>query len=237
MVPLAYFSFQINSIFKKMRNYLLLIAVLTITILVTAQVQVRNEPGHHNVFENKFARILDVYLAPGDTTLYHVHNTPSVFIIFSNTNVGSQLIGRQPQKGANLVGEVSYDSLNTPRTHRVWNEDTSWFHVMDIELTSRKQKKDISVLQNPALKLLFKEQQVNGYNIQLKATGNLQLPASGSGYLLISKSESIMQFKINDAVQDRIMKPSHYIWIEAGKKFSIQVKDKQPANFVLLQFK
>jgi hypothetical protein len=32
---------------------------------------VRNEPRHHNVFENEFARILDVYLAPGDTTLYH----------------------------------------------------------------------------------------------------------------------------------------------------------------------
>jgi len=237
MVPLAYFSFQINSIFKKMRNYLLLIAVLNNTILVTAQVQVRNEPGHHNVFENKFARILDVYLAPGDTTLYHVHNTPSVFIVFTNTNVGSQLIGRQPQKGANITGEVSYDNLNTPRTHRVWNEDTSWFHVMDIELTSTKQKKNIAVLQNPALKLLFNEQQVNGYNIELKSAGNLQLPASENGYLLIAKSESVIEFKIDDVVQDRIMKPSHYIWIEGSKKVSMKVITDQIENFVLLQFK
>lgn len=220
-----------------MRKYLLLIAVLNNTILATAQVQVRNEPRHHNVFENKFARILDVYLAPGDTTLYHVHNTPSVFIIFANTNVGSQLIGRQPQKGANLVGEVSYDSLNTPRIHRVWNEDTNWFHVMDIELTSTKQKKNISVLQNPALKLLFNEQQVNGYNIELKAAGNLQLPASAGGWLLISKTESIIEFEINNNVQNRIMKPSHYIWIEADKSFSIKLNSKQPGNFVLLQFK
>ena len=220
-----------------MRKYLLLIAVLNNTILATAQVQVRNEPRHHNVFENKFARILDVYLAPGDTTLYHVHNTPSVFIIFANTNVGSQLIGRQPQKGANLVGEVSYDSLNTPRTHRVWNEDTNWFHVMDIELTGTEQKKNISVLQDPALKLLFNEQQVNGYNIELKAAGNLQLPASASGWLLISKTESIIEFGINNNVQNRIMKPSHYIWIEADKNFSIKLNSNQPANFVLLQFK
>ena len=153
-----------------MRKYLLLIAALYSSILASAQVQVRNEPRHHNVFENKFARILDVYLAPGDTTLYHLHNTPSVFIIFTNTNVGSQLIGKQPQKGANITGEVSYDSLNTPRTHRVWNEDTSWFHVMDIELTSTKQKKNIAVLQNSALKLLFNEQQVNGYNIELNSS-------------------------------------------------------------------
>jgi hypothetical protein len=219
-----------------MRKYLLLIAVLSSPILATAQVQVRNEPRHHNVFENKFARILDVYLAPGDTTLYHVHNTPSVFIVFTNTNVGSQLIGKQPQKGANITGEVSYDSLNTPRAHRVWNEDTSWFHVMDIELTSTKQKKNIAVLQNPALKLLFSEQQVNGYNLELKAPSNLQLPASEGGYLLISKSGSVIEFKTNTAVQNRIMKPSHYIWIEAGKNFSIKT-DNQTANFVLLQFK
>jgi len=141
-----------------MRKYLLLISALCSTILVSAQVLVRNEPRHHNVFENEFARILDVYLAPGDTTMYHVHNTPSVFIVYTNTNVGSQLIGQQSQKGANITGEISYDSLKTPRTHRVWNEDTSWFHVMDIELTSTKQKKNIAVLQNSALKLLFNKE-------------------------------------------------------------------------------
>ena len=220
-----------------MRKYLLLISALCSTILVSAQVQVRNEPRHHNVFENEFFRILDVHLGPGDTTLYHLHNTPSVFIVFTNTNVGSQLIGQQSQKGANITGEVSYDNLNTPRTHRVWNADTSWFHVMDIELTSTKQKKNIADLQNSALKLLFNKQQVNGYNLELKAATNIQLPPSTDGYLLISKSESIIEFKIDEAVQDRIMKPSHYIWIEAGKKISIKNMDSKAANFVLLQFK
>jgi len=220
-----------------MRKYILLTAVITYSLFTTAQIQVRDEPRHHNVFENDFARILDVYLAPGDTTLYHLHNTPSVFIVFTNTNVGSQLIGKQSQKGANITGEVSYDNLNTPRNHRVWNEDTSWFHVMDIELTSTKQKKNIAALQNPALKLLFNEQQVNGYNLELKAVNNIQLPASINGYLLISKSESDIEYKINTAVQVRIMKSSHYLWIEAGNKLTIKTMGNKTANFVLLQFK
>ena len=220
-----------------MRKYFLLIVALNSTMLVRAQVHVRNEPRHHNVFENEFVRILDVHLGPGDTTLYHLHNTPSVFIIFTNTNVGSQLIGKQPQKGANITGEVSYDSLNSPRTHRVWNEDSVWFHVMDVELTNTKQKKDITVLDNAALKLLFNKQQVNGYNIELKASGNLQVPPSASGYLLVSKTASIIEFEINNAAQNRIMKPAHYIWIEPGKSFTIKSNSNQPANFVLLQFK
>ena len=220
-----------------MLKYILLAAVITCSLLTTAQIHVRDEPRHHNVFENELIRILDVHLGPGDTTLYHLHNTPSVFIRFTNTNVGSQLIGKQSQKGANITGEVSYDNLNTPRTHRVWNEDTSWFHVMDIEITSTKQKKNIAVLQNSALKLLFSEQQVIGYNIELKAASNIQLPPSANGYLLISKSASDIELKIDDAVQERIMKPSHYIWIEAGNKLGIKTRGNKPVNFALLQFK
>jgi len=220
-----------------MRKYILLMATLCGIIVVTAQVPVRDEPRHHNVFENEYLRILDVHLGPGDTTLYHLHNTPSVFIVFTNTNVGSQLIGKQPQKGANVTGDVSYDSLTTARTHRVWNEDKSWFHVMDVELTSTKQKKDVPVFQIPSLKLLFNKQEVNGYSIELKASASLQIPASASGYLLISKTESRFEFEISNNIQNRMMKPSHYIWIEAGNNFSIKRIGNQPANFVLLQLK
>jgi hypothetical protein len=218
-----------------MIKYILLLSIVSYSLFSTAQVHVRDEPRHHNVFENEFIRILDVHLGPKDTTLYHLHNTPSVFIKFSNSNVGSQLMGGQPQKGANVNGEVTYDDLATSRTHRVWNEDTSWFHVMDIELTSTKQKNKLSVLQNPFLKLLFNEQQVNGYSIELKPGNEPKLPASAKGYLLISQSTISIDHKINGVTQHRIVKPSHYIWIGAGKKFSLKATDN--SKFVLLELK
>jgi hypothetical protein len=201
----------------------------------SAQIQVRDEPRHHNVFENESIRILDVYLPPKDTTLYHLHNTASIFIILANTNVSSQLMGKQAQKGANIAGMVSYDSMNTPRLHRVWNEDTTWFHVMDIELTGTKHEKNIPVLQNPLLKLLFNEQQVNGYSIDMKRANTMELSASAKGYLIISQTASVIDYQINGVTQQRILKPSHYIWVEAGRNFSL--KASNPANFVLLQLK
>lgn len=220
-----------------MRKYFSLTAAIGSTILLTAQVHVRDEPRHHNVFENEFVRILDVHLSPGDTTLYHLHNTPSVFIIFTNVKVGSQLVNQQPQHGANVSGEVSYDNIHTPRTHRVWNDDTSWFHVMDIELTNTKEKLNVPLLRDVALKLLFNEQQVNGYNLELKRPANVDLPSSPGGYLLISKSEAVIEFKLNNTVHNRIIKPSHYIWIEAGKNFSVKLVGNQTADFVVLQLK
>ena len=108
---------------------------------------------------------------------------------------------------------------------------------MDIELTGTTQKKNIAVLQNPALKLLFNQPQVNGYSLELKSANNLQLPASAGGYLLIGKSETVIEFKTNTSVQDRIMKPSHYIWTEPGNKLTIKNMHDQEASFVLLQFK
>ena len=220
-----------------MTKHILLGFAISLSLFTTGQVHVRDEPRHHNIFENEFIRILDVHLGPGDTTLYHLHNTPSVFIVFTNTNVGSQLKGKQPQKGANVSGEISYDSINIPRTHRVWNEDTSWFHVMDVELTSRVQEDNMTVLQIPSLKLLFNEQQVNGYSIELKNGKALQLPASATGYLLVSNEKSAIEYKIKDRTQTRIMKEGHYIWIEAEQDFSLSSKDSQTVNFLLLQLK
>ena len=220
-----------------MRKYLLLITALSSTIFVAAQVHVRDEPRHHNVFENEFVRILDVHLGPGDTTLYHLHNTPSVFIVFTNPNVGSQLWGKQPQKGANVSGEVSYDSINTPRTHRVWNEDTIWLHVMDIELTSKRTNLRIPPLQNPSLKLLFNEDQVNGYETEIRQGGYLMVPASSNGYLLVNKKETVIDYKINETTQRRILKPGHYLWVEGGKSITLMTSNQMSASLILLQIK
>ncbi len=213
------------------------LAALFYCSLASAQLPVRNEPRHHNVFENNFVRVLDVFVGPKDTTFYHLHNTPSVFIIFTKTKVGSQLAGKAPVEGINLSGEISYDSLSTPRLHRVWNEDSTWFHAMDVELTAVHHRSGIPVLQDPLLKLLFNKKEVNGYSIELKPGSKIRLPASLNGYLVISKSETEIDYNNNVAVQQRLMKAGHYIWIEAGKLSSLSAGSQLPASLVLLQLK
>lgn len=220
-----------------MRKYFLVIVSLSSSIFALAQVQVRDEPRHHNVFENQFVRILDVHLGPKDTTLYHLHNTPSVFIIFTNTNVGSQLLGGQRQKGANVNGDISYDSLASPRIHRVWNEDTSWFHVIDIELTGKNQRNNQEILKNDLLTLLFNKKEVTGYKVQLKQQQQLQLPPAAKGYLLISLSTAAVDYKTYNISELRYMKPGHYLWIDSGKNSFLSIADQTPASFVLLQIK
>ena len=220
-----------------MLKYLLTKLIFLSWLVLPAQVQVRDEPRHHNVFENEFVRILDVHLGPKDTTRYHLHNTPSVFIILTNCTVSSQILGGQPQSGANVSGIISYDAMKTERIHRVWNEDTAWFHVMDVELISKKQKSNINVIQNAYLKSLFNEEQVNGYDAELKPGNLLQLPTSASGYLVVGKETASIELVVSNKTQQRLMKAGHYAWIEPGNDFAIRSKESKPVRFVILQMK
>ena len=218
-----------------MLKYALTIFFILSWFILPAQLQVRDEPRHHNVFENEFIRILDVHLAPKDTTLYHLHNTPSVFIVLANTNTGSQLAGQQPQKGASLTGLITYDALATPRFHRVWNEDTSWFQVMDIELTASKPKNKVELLKDDKLKPLFNEPLVTGYKIQAGNAQKIKLPSSASGYLLVSLGNALVDINLNELVQHRIMKAGHYVWLD-GKE-AATITSNSITDFVLLQLK
>ena len=220
-----------------MQRRYFVVATFFSSLLTAAQVPVRDEPRHHNVFENSYVRLLDVFLGPHDTTQFHVHATPSVFTTFTKTATGSQLVSGQPSGDLSVAGRSWYDSLSTPRIHRVWNEDTTWFHVMDIELVAGKPQSNPGVLQDSLLKLYFNEPLANGYRVQLEAGKHIELPVSATGYLLLSISNAIIEYKVNDFTQHRIMKSGHYLWIEPGKSFSLGSSGNTSASFVVLQLK
>src|SRR5665811_1199179 len=98
------------------------ITALFYTTKVKAQIPVREEPRHHPVLQNKYIRLLDVWIPPGDTTLFHIHATPSLFIELSNGAIGSQI------KGAGWVSEEANEGKTWYRSfihdtlvHRVCN--------------------------------------------------------------------------------------------------------------------
>jgi hypothetical protein len=202
-----------------------------------AQVPVKDEPRHHNVFENNFVRILDVSIKPGDTTLYHIHATPSVFIHFTKTKVGSSIINQPASSAINIAGNINYDSLKTPRIHRVWNEDTSWFHVMDVEIVNQQPVAKHSFTNIKNAVLLFDNPLVRGYKLQISAGETFNLPKSDVRFLLISMNEVTLGIVINAKEQVRVMKPGHFIWIEPNENVVISTLNSPQAGFTLLGLK
>src|ERR1051325_1213192 len=107
-----------------MKQFLFLISIISM-LQTHAQeaIAVSKEPLHKKVFENDYLRVLDVQIAPGDTTQFHKHETPSVFISLHPVKTGSQVIIEDGTATAlspdrSITFEGFYKS---PRIHRVWN--------------------------------------------------------------------------------------------------------------------
>ncbi len=98
-----------------------------------AAVSVEQEPRHRPVFENAFARVLDVRVPGGDTTLYHTHSNRMATVVIETATSWTQVLGgeRDAPRAGDPVGSVMDNwSSQLPYTHRVGNVDTTTFHYV-----------------------------------------------------------------------------------------------------------
>ncbi|MEP6595212.1 MAG: hypothetical protein ABJA71_04660 [Ginsengibacter sp.] len=221
-----------------MVNILLKPGIFFFFIIQTCQAQlpVSLEPRHHNVFENPYVRVLDVHVLPGDTTLFHKHDIPSVFIVLSNAKSGSELISQGAMTNAPVTyGNIWFDGFYTnSRIHRVWNSDTIEFHVMDVELLNKAYKEIDSPLQQKSIRLLFNEKPVRGYSCLLNAHSTINLNERKCPVLVIGIND------LNDEVfvNDKLFKQrGDFIFIPEGSKSAFINKGTTDAQLAIFELK
>jgi beta-alanine degradation protein BauB len=95
------------------------------------------EPHHRWEFENQYIRVLNVSLAPGESTLFHTHSrNAGIDVQLSEASLQEQGLGKEWESASKVLpGEVSYgEGPKEPYTHRVKNVGSTGFHVIYIEL-------------------------------------------------------------------------------------------------------
>jgi len=216
------------------RSFFLVVLLFTNALFCSAQIQVSKEPRHHNVFENAWVRVLDVHLPPGDTSLIHQHSTPSVFMVLSTTKTGSQVIV-EPEK-ANFSDErVWFEGFyTTPRIHRVWNSDTSEFHVVDMELPNKNPQPIDPPMEMKALTLLFDEKPVRGYRLTLAAQETIHLPGRKAPILVVGLSNPAGSVTIHDK---SFVKKGDFLFIKAGDEINFSNKGDGEQSFAVFELK
>ena len=158
--------------------------------ICNAQLPVRMEPRHHKVFENDYVRVLDVHIVPGDTSLFHIHETPSVFIVLTNARTGSEIINNNvTSKSVLNPSMLWFDGFYSgPRIHRVWNEDTIEYHVMDVELLRKEHQEIVPPIMDKSIKIVFNEKPVRAYNCGLAKGSILKLRKKTYPLLIVGLS-------------------------------------------------
>jgi hypothetical protein len=215
---------------------LLFLFLLAPMLQINAQdaVAVSKESHHKNIFENEFLRVLNVNIAPGDTTLFHKHETPSVFITLHQVRTGSQVLLESRGTGVpSLDRRISFEGFyNKPRIHRVWNGDTSLFHVMDIEILT-KGDKDIGAPAPPEnFKQLFDAPPVRTYLLTLKPNQELKLERIAP--VLIVGLDNGGNVRVN---KKAFVKQGDFLFVQPNEKIELSNKERQDYSFAVLELK
>src|SRR5687768_14116923 len=140
-------------------------------------IAVSKEPLHKNVFENKYVRVLDLRIAPGDTTMLHKHETPCVSISLHPVRTGSQtIIDDKSPRVPSLDRRITFDGFyQSPRIHRVWNRDTSTFHWMDVEILTKGDRNLEEPITTDGFTKVFDAPPVRTYRLTLKGNQEVKL--------------------------------------------------------------
>jgi hypothetical protein len=218
------------------RKIKLLLTILYLhTGVVTAQVQVRKEPRHKNVLENKYIRLLDVRMQPGDTSMLHIHSTPSLFLHFTNTAVCVQIMGKAWTKNKNTAGNASYTSfLNDTLVHRVSNCDTVPFHVTDIEFLSAY--KSTTPLKPLPFTVLFDNEKAIAYRLSGTTFNNQLITGRGPMVAELVTGDEVTCYDTGNNRSIKIKKEK-YLYLQPGKSFYFSANENNEVNLVLFEIK
>ena len=203
---------------------------------LTAQVPVREEPRHHPVLQNKYIRLLDVWLPAGDTTLFHIHATPSLFVILSNTLTGSQIkdsawINSQSKAGTTWYRSFSPDTL----IHRVCNADTVIFHVNDIELLSQYNMNASNKKPLP-FPVEFENEKAVAYRLTVNDF-NQQIIKDRGPIIAELVAGSGIKFHDNSNNQTKGITAGKYLYIEPATTFYFSAPANKEIEMVLFEIK
>lgn len=221
-----------------MKKYCCLLFFIMLYFLPAAQqvVPVKDEPRHHNVFENEYLRVLDVRINPGDTSLFHKHATPSVFVVLHPVKTGSE-VKMEEQKATALASpdpSITFEGFyKSPRIHRVWNEDTSVFHVMDIEIVNKGGHTQETAIQQNGFKMLFDEQPVRAYRLTLDANNTVQLQRQNPLFI-VGLTNAAQHLKVNNT---SFGKEGNFLYVPAGQAVQFTNQNSYAYSFAVLEMK
>jgi hypothetical protein len=221
-----------------MKKYGLQLAFyLLLNIICQAQIPVSQEPRHHKILENDHLRLLDVHIPPGDTSMIHIHATPSVFVILNNVKTGSQVISEEDHSKSPIphFGNIWFEGFyEKPRIHRVWNNDSSEFHVMDIELTNKNYVTIGGPIKQAPFTFLFDEKPVRVYRLELQPAANISILPDGADILMILLTDSALSVHVNEM---DFHKKGDFLYISSGTNLRIENRGQAKATFAYFELK
>jgi len=111
------------------------VSLFVLTATVAAQVPVNNEPHHRTVFENADFRILDVRVAPGESTADHRHDH-DIATVSMNTGTPTRIVASgqtQNRPPRPLADATVTEYTGKPSSHKLDNVGAAPYQLFAVE--------------------------------------------------------------------------------------------------------
>ena len=226
-----------------MRALVILLASMVALPIRAAEkpVPVQDEPMHKTVFENDYARIIDVQVPPGETTLYHIHVIPSIVVYLTTSTNRSESWPDQTILTRDIsAGQSRYAPYDEkPLTHRVTNTGAGLFRVFDIELLKKPSANAAPpTLATSQKKPHWDEKLARSSTVQLEPATKSDVAASSHAYLVVAIQGAVQVASAGAKPSAaRTLKWGDYQFFPAQTRLEISNSAKEKAEVVLLELK
>ena len=200
-------------------------------------VPVFEEPRHKPVFTNNYLRIIQARIMDKDTSLYHIHATPSCFVLVKPANYDNQVMGEGWTHPNNPKGYAWYSSFAAgPAIHRVAARPHDEIFAYDVEILNAFNKINSSTWSPLSRDTIFIADKAAGYRIKLsKNNPTLEINERGP-IVAILLTGTDLQIKSNGS-RKSIVKETGYSYLPPNKKHKLELIGETDIEIILFEVK
>lgn len=219
----------------------LFIALLVLVLQAAPQkvVPVGNEPRHHVKFENKYVRIIDAIIKPGETTLYHTHDRDNVPIAIDGGTLRTVLVGSaEPTQSTVENGRAWWAPGGY--THQIKNLGKGTVRFIDVEvITSPGSPAGASSLAGVAgHTLLVENERVCIYRLILKPGESTGQHKHAGSFVQVAVSAGRLEIdSAGKKLESTNLKPGAFAWNDGPISHSVKNTGSKPFEGVYIELK
>jgi hypothetical protein len=218
----------------------LLLVLSVFAFAADEPVPVYEEPRHRLMLDGGIERVLDLSIAPGDTTLFHIHDQPIFYITLSQSQLRTQRLGSawnvqpaRPWQAGDVRVNDSY--IENPATHRVNNIGDEYLRLILI-LNERRAPFAPGIDVHPQLpgEPEIDNQHFAQSRIELEAGQSLTWDGVRARmvFVLISDTHVVIRSKNNQAFGWGMTTPGDFEIINGDGGFRFENRGDQQATII-----
>jgi hypothetical protein len=200
-------------------------------------VPVFEEPRHKPVLTNDYLRIIQARIMDKDTSLYHIHATPSCFVFVKPANYDNQVLGEGWTHPNNPKGYAWYSSFAAgPAIHRVAARPHDEIFAYDVEILNPFNKINSNTWSPLSKDTIFVADKAAGYRITLsKKQSSFEIKERGPIVAILLNGHDL-QIKSNGS-RKSIIKETDYVYLPPNKKHKLELSGESEIEIILFEVK